>query len=355
MALLPAVVVVALAGCIGPPAEPLASTGDGRPSGAGVSRLERDVQSTFDNDYERAAVAVIDDGEVVTVFADADEDTVFEIGSITKVLTGELLAIAVERGEVGLDDPLGRFLPLGDAPVASVTLRSLATHSSGLPWDPTDPEWVADAEALADHQDPFDTTLEELLDLARNEPLAPAPEPAYSNFGAALLGHALAAAAGTDYASLLTERVLRPIGMDDATVVETPDQVPEEHAGGFTSAGEPVEPFSIGAFSPAGGVHATLGDVVALAQAVLDGSLSDSPALEPIAPAFNNSMQFGYFWFVIDERPRTLTAHDGLTGGFGASLLIDRDAEQASIVLVNASRVVGRFALRYLVDSDHGD
>ena len=143
VALLSAVVVVALAGCIGPPAEPLVSNGDGRPSGAGVSRLERDVQSTFDNDYERAAVAVIDDGEVVTVFAEADEDTVFEIGSITKVLTGELLAIAVERGEVGLDDPLGRFLSLGDAPVASVTLRSLATHSSGLPWDPTDPEWVA--------------------------------------------------------------------------------------------------------------------------------------------------------------------------------------------------------------------
>ena len=356
MAVLLAVVVVALTGCIGPPAEPLTSTGDGQPSGAGVSRLERDVQGTFDNDYERAAVAVIDDAEVVTVFADADEDTVFEIGSITKVLTGELLAIAVERGEVGLDDPLGRFLPLGDAPAASVTLRSLATHSSGLPWDPTDPAWVAaDAAAFADHRDLPDTTLEELLELARNEPIAPAPEPGYSNFGAALLGHALAAAAGTDYASLLTERVLRPIGMDDATVVETPDQVPEEHAGGFTSAGEPVEPFSFAAFSPAGGVHATLRDVVALAQAVLDGPLSDSLALEPIAPGFNGNMQLGYFWFVIDERPRTLTVHPGLTGGFGSSLLIDRDAGQASIVLVNASRVVERFALRYLVDADHGD
>jgi len=341
------VIAFALAGCTSPPQPEPTPT---------ESALQHDVLGTFDNDYERAAVAVIDDGEVETAFAGADADTMFEIGSITKVLTGELLAIAVERGEVALDDPLGRFLPLGDAPVASVTLRSLATHSSGLPWDPTDAAWTAEvAAADAEHRDIPDITLEELLDLARNEPIAPAPETAYSNFGAALLGHALAAAAGTDYASLLTERVLRPIGMDDATVVETPDQVPEQHAGGFTSAGEPVEPFSFAALSPAGGVQATLGDVVALAQAVLDGPLSDSPALEPIAPGFGGNMQLGYFWWVIDERPRTLTAHDGLTGGFGSTILIDRDAEQASIVLVNASRVVERFALRYLVDADHGD
>ena len=201
----------------------------------------------------------------------------------------------------------------------------------------------------------FDTTLEELLDLARNEPLAPAPEPALQQFRGSPPGHALAVAAGTDYASLLTERVLRPIGMDDATVVETPDQVPEEHAGGFTSAGEPVEPFSIGAFSPAGGVHATLGDVVALAQAVLDGSLSDSPALEPIAPGIQQ--QHAVRLLLVRDR-RTPAYADGARRADGRvrSQPADRrDAEQASIVLVNASRVVGRFALRYLVDSDHGD
>ena len=48
----------------------------------------------------------------------------FEIGAVSMVLVGELLAIAIERGEVALDDPLGAYLPLGDAPAASVTLQS---------------------------------------------------------------------------------------------------------------------------------------------------------------------------------------------------------------------------------------
>ena len=64
----------------------------------------------------------------------------------------------------------------------------------------------------------------------------------YSNLGAALLGHALAAAAGTDYATLLDTRVLEPLGMDDAVLVQSPDEVPAEHAGGFTTIGEPVDP-----------------------------------------------------------------------------------------------------------------
>ena len=350
--LLLAGLVVALSGCTGAPAASMVTES----ADTAAARLERDVRTTFDNETERAAVATIDGDEVTIAFANADEDAVFEIGSITKVLTGELLAIAIERGEVALDDPLGRYLPLGDAPAASVTLRSLATHSSGLPSEPTNPAWQAKwTQAWAEGVDPVDTTLDELLELARQETLVVGDQPAYSNFGAALLGHALAAAAGTDYASLLAERVLGPVGMDDAVLVESVEQVPSAHAGGFTVAGDPVEPSSFAAFSPAGGVQATLGDVVALAQAVLDGPLSGSPALDPIAPGFGGRMQLGYFWMVVENRPRTLTEHNGMTGGFGSSLLIDRDAGQASIVLVNASREVERFALRYLVELDQRD
>jgi len=69
-----------------------------------------------------------------------DGDTLFELGSITKVFTSLLLAIAVERGEVGLDDPLTQHLPAGTtAPSVNgrqITLRDLATHTSGLPRTP---------------------------------------------------------------------------------------------------------------------------------------------------------------------------------------------------------------------------
>jgi CubicO group peptidase (beta-lactamase class C family) len=354
--LLAGLTAVILTGCIGPPADTV-DGGGGDPTGAAAeTTLEHDVRTTFDDDFERAAVAVVDDGEVETVFAQADEDTMFEIGSLTKVLTGELLAMAVERGEVALDDPLGRYLPLGDAPAASVTLVSLATHSSGLPAEPTDAAWVAEADAaFAARHNPFNSTLDELLELTRHQALTVSEEPVYSNLGAALLGHALAAAAGTDYATLLETRVFEPLGMDHAVLVQSPEQVPTEHAGGFTTIGQPVDPWFGSGFAPAGAVHATLDDVVALAQAVIDGPLSDSAALEPAAPGFNAQDRLGYFWWLVDERPRTLTAHQGFTGGFASSLMIDRDAEQASIVLVNVGREVGRYGLRFLVDADHDD
>lgn len=342
--LLLAVIWLALTGCT--PPRPL----------SGEAALEYDVRTTFNREWQRAAVAVIEDDDVTMVYVDADERTVFEIGSITKALTGLLLAIAIERGEVSLDDRLGRYLPLGDAPAASVTLRSLATHSSGLPIEPTDPEWGAGAaDDLASQRDPYDSSLAALLDLAREQELASDDRVVYSNFGASLLGHALAAAAGTDYATLLTERVLEPIGMEHAAVVGSPDQVPASHAGGFTAAGKPVEPWSLGAFAPAGGVHATLPDMVALARAVLDGPLADSAALEPIAPGFAPNLRFGYFWAVADQRGRILTAHDGRTAGFGACLLLDREASSAAIVLVNTDRRVDQVATEYLPAPDPDD
>lgn len=355
--LLAVLTTVTLTGCVSPSADPVeAVAGSASATPDSESALERDVRTTFHNEEERAAVAVIEDGEVTTVYERADEETAYEIGSISKVLIGELLAIAIERGEVELDDPLGAYLPLGDVPAASVTLRSLATHRSGLPFEPTDPAWVsASAAALAEGGNPYTASREELIELARREQVVPGEDPVYSNFAAALLAHALAAAAGTDYRTLLEERIFGPLGMDDAVLVETPEQVPDGHAGGYSRPGHPVAPWWGAGFGPAGLVHATLDDLIALAQAVIDGPLSHSAALEPIAVGYNRAEQIGYFWWVTEDAPRTITGHGGTTGGFSSALMIDREAGIASIVLVNAHRDVDSFALRYLVEADRTD
>ena len=320
----------------------------------GDAELLEEIAATYSDDFERAAVAVIDGDGARKAFVAADESTMFEIGSITKVLTGELLAIGIERGEVSLDDRLGDHLDLADAPAASVTLLQLATHSSGLPIFPDDPEWVADFNAhYAAREDPVDEDLDDMLALARTVAVSASTRFEYSNFGAALLGQALASAAGMTYPDLLRQRVLDPIGMDDAVLVETPDQVPDAHAGGFTRAGEPVEPWSIGPHSPAGGVHATLNDLVVLAQSVLDGELEDSVALEPIAKV-GLSTDIGYFWFIDDQRPRVITSHGGQTGGFGTALLINREAGSAAIVLANTESDPWRLALRLLIHAERG-
>lgn len=339
----------AFAGCVASPADRVAETSS--PAPGEESEFERDVRTTFDDhEWEQAAVAIIDEDGVERVYVGSDEETVFEIGSITKTMTGALLAEAVERGEVALDDLLGDHLPLGDAPAGGVTLRSLASHASGLPTDPSDPATTAAVrEAQVSGANPIDYTLDQLLELARIEAVTPSEEPVYSNFGAALLGHALAAAAGTDYDTLLRERVLAPIGMDDAVLVEAPEDVPATHAGGHRPGGRPAETWASEAYAPAGGVVATLDDLVAYAQAVLDGALSDSAALDPMAPGWGSDTQLGYFWIVEDRPPRTLTLHPGQSGGFSSALLIDREAGTASIVLVNMITDPLEPALRFLV------
>lgn len=349
-----------LAGCIAEPAPPSGgSTEQPTPTGAageagrasGDAELVERLGSTFAQDYQRAAVAVVEGDEVRTAFVDADESTAFEIGSITKPLTGELLALAIERGEVSLDDRLGDHLDLGGSPAGDVTLRELATHTSGLPALPDDPAWRAEyEERFFAREDPWSGELTELLALARTTAVTPDAGFVYSNLGAALLGHALAAAAGTEYSRLLRDRVLDPLGMDHAVLVETDDEVPDAHAGGFNAAGESVAPLSFGAFAPAGGVHATLDDLVAFASAVLAGRLQHSAALEPIAE-IEPGISIGYFWWIEESPARTITWHAGRDSGFASALVIDRDAGVASIVLSNTDVDAAPVARRLLVDA----
>ena len=267
-----------LTGCVASASAPDPETPAAGAAGAsGDEELLRLIRPSFTDPTDRVAVAVIDGDEVRTAFIDADETTVFEIGSITKVFTGELLAEAIERGEVEHADTLGQYLDLGHAPVASVTLRDLAAHRSGLATFPDDPEWGA--HVMAEYEagrDPFDENLEEVLELARGMDLATPGQFSYSNIGATLLGHALAAAAGTDYQTLLSDRLLDPLGLEHASLPLTDDEVPEPHAGGYDTEGVAVEPSTLAAFAPAGGTHASIDDLVTFAQAVIDDDIVTS-------------------------------------------------------------------------------
>ncbi|WP_173922630.1 serine hydrolase [Agromyces sp. Marseille-P2726] len=317
-----------------PETEP-ASGASGADTPANDEELLRAIRPSFTDSTDRAAVAVIDAGGVRTAFIDADESTVFEVGSITKVFTGELLAEAIERGEVRADDELGAHLDLGDAPVASVTLRDLAAHTAGLPIFPDDPEFVeaatADIEAGGDG---IDATLDDLLEHARSLEITPGQGFSYSNIGAALVGQALAAAAGADYGTILSERLLEPLGLDGVSLPLDDAEVPSGHAVGFDSDGDAVEPSTLGAYAPAGGIHATVGDLVKFANAVIDGQLAGSAAQTDTVDV-GGGTSMGYFWSVDDRGDRRIVSHNGLTGGFASVLFIDVDAGTAAIVLSN--------------------
>ena len=133
-----------------------------------------------------------------------DADSLFEIGSITKVFTATLLADMVDRGEVALDDPVSKDLPetvrVPERNGRKITFVDLATQSSGLPRMPDNMHPRDPANPYADY------TLEQLYDFLGRFTLTRdiGSQYEYSNLGVALLGGALARRAGASYEALLT-------------------------------------------------------------------------------------------------------------------------------------------------------
>ena len=166
-------------------------------------------------------------------------DTLFDIASITKPFTGLLLQDMVDRGEMKLDDPVQMYLPASvRMPTRNgkeISLLQLVTHTSGLPH-------IADNLDPKRPDQPFaNYTVEELNTFLSNYQLTsdPGAKFRYSSLGAGLLGHVIALKAGSDYESLVVDRICRPLKMDSTRITLTPE-LKSRFATGHNQVGETV-------------------------------------------------------------------------------------------------------------------
>lgn len=169
------------------------------------------------------AIGVIAGGQewsAVSGWADVDskkpvsESTIFEIGSLSKLFTSLLFAVAATKHEIALDDPvqsaLGDAVKLPTDGKSQITYRSLANHRSSLPKLPDDLLKTGDPENPYAHYD------QAMLYACLNRMKSVKPigsRAAYSNLGVGLLGHVLGKLAGSDYRTALKEKVLIPLGL----------------------------------------------------------------------------------------------------------------------------------------------
>jgi CubicO group peptidase (beta-lactamase class C family) len=302
------------------------------------------------------ATAVVTADGVTFAGLGADENTEFEIGSITKTFTALLLAQAVERGEVTLDDPAGDHLDLGNSAAAEVTLVELSSHRSGLPRISTAPSALATSLWSSYRgSDPYPYDLAALTEHARAAELTDRGTVAYSNLGVALLGQALAAAAGTDYADLLQSRILDPLGMEDTFLPVTAEALPTDARTGFTAAGRSADAWTLNAYAPAGGIRSTAADLARYARALLtaDPAVAVDPArmLDPIGDPGDGPL-VGLAWFSQDPADGSATWHNGATGGFASMITLDREGERGVVVLGNTGTSVDAVAMTLLEDTE---
>lgn len=262
-------------------------------------------------------------------------DSVFELGSITKAVTGLLLADAVVRGEVALDTTLGECLP----GARGLRLGDLASHSSGLPRLPLA---FLRRGGFRAGPDPYSgTTLGELLDDLATVRLR-RPRVRYSNFGMALLGHALAARLGAPYEQLVEERVLGPLGVAEVWARGAPT-VAQPH----DRRGRPVGAWSFGAYAPIGCLRGTARGALALSAACLrpPAAMAEAVALALTPRAGGRGFAVGLGWMRSPaQRGARMWWHNGGTAGSTAftGFVAERDVAVAAVA--NSGRGVDNAA-----------
>jgi len=256
-----------------------------------------------------------------------------ETGSVTKVFTALLLADMTERGEARLDDLIAHHLPAevadGCPAAAQITLRHLATHTSGLPRLPRN----LIPMALRHPSDPYARyTTAHLFRALRAARMPATPGYQYSNFGFGLLGYLLSHTAGRSYGELITDRVTGPLGLTE-TGIGMPDGMTAatgHRAGLRRRSGRPTPPWQLGALAGAGALRSTAADLGRFLAVNLN------PAATPLQPAFEVAQRpqpqapdgplTGLAWHIATLAGRPVLWHNGGTGGFSAMLALDRAA-----------------------------
>lgn len=266
--------------------------------------------------------------------APVTRDTVFEIGSITKLFTALLLADMAQRGEVGLDEPVARLLPSGvHVPARNgreITLCDLATHRSGLPRRPTNLQSREPGDPYAHYSE---TALYECLGQCELSS-TPGDIHAYSNLGAGLLGHALARRAGArDYETLVRDRVLVPLALND-TVVGLPPRLEQRLASPHDSSLDVVPLWNFGVLAGAGALRSTAVDMLAFVEALGD---AQSPIAGMVPPIVTPREKGGLGLGAPHPNGGMAISHSGGTGGTRSFVRHIPEWKRGIVVLSNSN------------------
>lgn len=274
-----------------------------------------------------------------------DGETVYEIGSITKVFTGLLLADMVGRGDVRLDDPVAKYLPDGvTVPTRGgreITLVDLATHTSALPRLPDNMAMTDPANPYADY--PVERLYTFLSGYQLPRDIGRVYE--YSNLGAGLLGHALARRAGTDYETLLRQRILSPLGLASTAIVLSP-QLRTRLAPGHDHDLRPAANWDLPTLAGAGALRATASDLLsflemttALRSTTLSPALTATLATRRAGAA--TRLETGLGWAITTGGRDEIIWHTGGTGGYQAFIGFLPASKLGVVVLSNSASTLG--------------
>ena len=307
--------------------------------------------------YDNGQARIIPMGASEAPNGKLDGNTVFEIGSITKVFTGTLLADMAARKIVSVDDSVAKYLPtavrMPSRNGRAITLLDLSTQHSGLPRMPNNMLPVDPANPYADY------TPQQMYEFLSRHELQRDPGESfeYSNLGVGLLGAALARRAGVSYEKLVTDQILDPLGMRNTRVVLTAE-MRAALARPYGPNGAPTLNWDLPTLAGAGALRSTANDMLRFAAAALGAPGTPAELASALAEAERPrrdislgpmAAQIGLNWFTGRVGAIDIVWHNGGTGGYRAFLGLDKPRQRAVVVLTNSTVGVDEIG-RHILD-----
>ena len=323
-----------------------------------ISVLERWIDQQVDfHHIPGLSIAVVYDQEIVWSkgfgYSDlehkipASPETVYRMGSVTKVFTSTAIMLLRDQGKLRLDDPVSMYLPwfrvkssFRDAP--AITIRHLLTHTSGLPREADVPYWT-------DHIFP---TREQLIQVVPTQEAIAPPETTYhySNLGMALLGEIVAEVSGRPWAEFLQTEIFEPLGMS-STSGAPGEALLQRRATPYMLIGPDgsrgiFDYYDAGAIGPAANLVSTVEDIARFASLqftdgsaagarILKGStLREMQRVHWVYPSYSGGRGLGFS--VSHRNGKDFVGHGGWIGGNRSSLLMVPEEKVAVITVINA-------------------
>ncbi len=301
-----------------------------------------------------------------------NENTLFEIGSVTKVFTASLVGILSDEGLMNHDAPLNEYLPkkYRNPKLKEVTISSLLTHTSGLPKMPTpfgiyeeetdNPyahyskqlllEFYADFEPVSVQQ-----KIKKKRKKRKQKVKAETPvEYIYSHLNYALLEVALEYTTGQTYDELLDQRIFSQVGMPQSFGNFASEEQADLLTTGYGRNGKEAKPWDFASFSASQGIKSTAQDLLSFLKIHMDKPTS------PLALSFHNNTipaintgltengAMGFGWHILHQKKYyDIHLHAGSTGGHRAFIGFIRETKTGVVVLSNSENGTG--GLGYLL------
>ncbi|MBG6132868.1 CubicO group peptidase (beta-lactamase class C family) [Aquimarina sp. EL_43] len=268
-----------------------------------------------------------------------DENSFFEIASITKPFTTALLADLELKKEINIHDPIEIYLPVFKKVLANstrkISLENLVTHTSGLPRNPSNTT-TSDSNRYKDYSV---DDLNEFLSSYKID--SKTSSYLYSNLAYLVLEHAIETKMKTSYESLINDRITTVLNMKDTHFV-VPDKKRNRLVSGYRN-GKQIDEVDLGKFPAMGGLKVTTKDMVRFLEAQLGmypSNLDKALKLTHKERFSDGDKIMGLGWSILKrkESGKTIHYHKGGTNGFVSFAGFNLEDQIGVVVLVNGSR-----------------